>query len=75
MQRTLIILKPDALNRGLIGEIIARFEDKGLKLVGLKMKHLLDEELAEHYSHLKDKAFFPVLRDFMKLSPSLLICL
>lgn len=63
------------MNRALVGEILSRFEDKGLKIVGLKMKHLEDQELAEHYSHLKDKPFFPALRDFMKHSPSLLICL
>jgi nucleoside-diphosphate kinase len=75
MQRTLVIIKPDAMNRGLAGEITARFEDKGLKIVGMKMKVLEDEELAEHYSHLKDKPFFPALRDFMKHSPSLIVCL
>lgn len=75
MERTLVILKPDAVNRGLLGEIIARFENKGLKIVGLKMKHLADAELAEHYAHHKEKAFYPALRDFMKHSPSLLICL
>ncbi len=75
MQRTLVIIKPDAVNRGLAGEIIARFEDKGLKIVGMKMKHLEDAELEEHYSHLKDKPFFPALRNFMKHSPSLVVCL
>lgn len=75
MQRTLVIIKPDAINRGLAGEILARFEDKGLKIVGMKMKHLEDAELEEHYSHLKDKPFFPALRDFMKHSPSLVLCL
>lgn len=75
MQRTLVIIKPDAINRGLAGEILARFENKGLKIVGMKMKHLEDAELEEHYSHIKDKPFFPALRDFMKHSPSLVICL
>lgn len=75
MQRTLIIVKPDAVNRGLAGEIISRFENKGLKIVGAKMRYLEDKELEEHYSHIKDKPFFPVLRDFMKHSPSLLMVL
>ncbi len=75
MQRTLVIIKPDAINRSLTGEILARFENKGLKIVGMKMKHLEDQELEEHYSHIKDKPFFPALRDFMKHSPSLVICL
>lgn len=75
MQRTLVIIKPDAINRGLAGEILNRFERKGLKIVGMKMKHLEDLELEEHYSHIKDKPFFPALRDFMKHSPSLVLCL
>lgn len=75
MDRTLIIIKPDAINRSLAGQIISRFENKGLKVVGLKMRYLEDEELAEHYSHLKDKPFFPALRDFMKHSPSMLLVL
>lgn len=75
MERTLVILKPDAVNRGLLGEIIARFENKGIKIVGMKMRHLRDAELEEHYAHHKNKPFYPALRDFMKYSPSLVICL
>lgn len=75
MQRTLVIIKPDAINRGIAGEIMNRFERKGLKIVGMKMKHLEDAELKEHYSHIADKPFYPALRDFMKYSPSLVICL
>lgn len=69
MQRTLILLKPDCVQRNLIGEIITRFERKGLKLVGMKMITLDDAILVEHYSHIADKAFFPEVRDFMKKSP------
>lgn len=75
MERTLVIIKPDAINRALAGEILARFEDKGLKIVGMKMKLLEDKELEEHYSHIADKPFFPALRDFMKHCPSLVLCL
>lgn len=75
MQKTLIIIKPDAINRGLAGQILSRFERKGLKVVGMKMRYLEDAELEEHYAHLKDKPFFPMLRDFMKHSPSLLVAL
>lgn len=75
MQRTLVIIKPDAINRGLAGMIIRRFEDKGLKIVGCKMEHLQDKELEEHYAHHVNKPFFPALRDFMKHSPSLILCL
>jgi len=75
LERTLVIVKPDAVNRGLIGEIIHRFERKGLKIIGLKMVHLKDEVLHEHYAHHRGKPFFKDLVDFMKLSPTILIVL
>lgn len=68
-EKTLIIIKPDALNRSLVGEIIHRLERKGLKLVGIKMTQLTDEILKEHYSHLADKPFFPRIAKFMKSWP------
>jgi len=68
-EKTLVLIKPDAIQRGLIGEIVGRFERKGLKLVGIKMMALDDEILAQHYSHLADKPFFPSLAKFMKSSP------
>jgi len=68
-EKTLIIIKPDALNRSLVGEIINRFEKKGLKIVGMKMIQLDDKTLKEHYSHLADKPFFPRIADFMKKWP------
>jgi nucleoside-diphosphate kinase len=69
MERSLIILKPDALQRGLTGEIIARFEKKGLKIIGCKMMRLDSAVLRAHYSHLTDKPFYQGLEDFMKSSP------
>ncbi|MGC8923983.1 MAG: nucleoside-diphosphate kinase [Candidatus Micrarchaeia archaeon] len=72
MERTLIILKPDAINRGLCGSIIARFERKGFKIVGLKMARLTKEVLERHYAHLKNKPFFPDLVEFMSSSPVIL---
>jgi len=75
MERTLLIFKPDALNRALVGEILHRFERKGLKIVGMKMMYLDDDLLDEHYSHLKDKPFFPRIRKFMKSAPSILCVL
>lgn len=69
MEKTLILLKPDALQRGLIGKIIARFEDKGLKIVGLKMITIEDALVEEHYAHHKDKPFFAGLKAFMQSSP------
>lgn len=68
-EKTLIIIKPDALNRSLVGDIIHRFERKGLKIVGIKMIQLDDDILKEHYSHLADKPFFPRIAKFMKSWP------
>lgn len=69
MERTLIIAKPDALQRGLVGEIIHRFERKGLKLIGLKMLALNSELLQEHYKEHLEKDFYEGLENFMKSSP------
>ena len=73
MDRTLVILKPDAVNRGIMGEIIHRFERKGLKIVALKMEHLGDKKLEEHYFHHKNKPFFKTLKKFMQSAPSVLM--
>ena len=64
-QRTLILLKPDAVQKSLIGEIIARFERKGLKVVGVKMMLLSDAVVNEHYDFLADKPFFPAMKAYM----------
>lgn len=69
MQRTVVLVKPDGLQRGLIGEIMARFERKGLMLVGLKMMRLNDELLDTWYAHHKDKSFFADLKSFMTWTP------
>ncbi|HSB08087.1 MAG TPA: nucleoside-diphosphate kinase [Blastocatellia bacterium] len=75
MERTLILIKPDAIGRGLIGDIISRFERKGLKLVGIKFLKLTDALLNEHYSHLADKPFFGGTKRFMQSTPVIAICL
>jgi len=69
IQRTLVLLKPDALQRDLLGEVVQRFERKGLKIVGLKLIRLSDTLLEEHYGHLKDKPFFANLKSFMMQTP------
>lgn len=69
MERTLIIAKPDAVQRGLVGEIISRMERKGLKLIGLKMMRLDEPMLREHYAEHLDKSFYTGLEKFMKSSP------
>ncbi len=74
MQRTLVLLKPDAVQRGLIGEVTNRFEKKGLKLVAIKMMQLSDSLLREHYSHIADKPFFPGISKFMQSSPIIAQC-
>lgn len=75
MERTLILIKPDAIQRGLIGRVISRFEDKGLKVIGIKFLELSNELCAEHYSHLTDKPFFPGIRRFMQQTPVIALCL
>lgn len=74
MERTLVLIKPDAIQRGLTGQIIARFEEKGLKLAGIKFMRLNDELLNEHYSHLLDKPFFGGTKSFMQSTPVVAIC-
>lgn len=69
MERSVVLVKPDGVQRGLIGEVIHRFERKGLKLVGLKMISLNDAILDEWYAHHKDKSFFPSLKSYMKSFP------
>ena len=69
IEQAVILVKPDGLQRGLVGEIIGRFEKKGLKIVGLKMMVLTDEILDEWYVHHKDKPFFGGLKGFMTSSP------
>ncbi|MFA6992101.1 MAG: nucleoside-diphosphate kinase [Candidatus Gracilibacteria bacterium] len=73
-EKTLVLVKPDALQRGLFGEITARFEKKGLKLVGVKMMSLDEAILREHYAHLADKPFFGGLVKFMKSTPVIAMC-
>ncbi len=68
-EKSLIIMKPDAVQRNLVGEVISRLEKKGLKICGLKMMNLEDALIAEHYAHIADKPFFPGIRDFMKKTP------
>lgn len=75
MERTLIIIKPDALQRNLLGEIVHRFERKGLKIIGLKMEKISDVQLEEHYAHHKEKPFFSGLKRFMQSAPVVLLVL
>ena len=74
-EKTLIIVKPDSIQRSLVGEIIGRFERKGLKIIGAKMVRISDLLLEEHYSHHKDKPFFRSLKEYMQSSPVILMVL
>ncbi|PJE51311.1 MAG: nucleoside-diphosphate kinase [Candidatus Yanofskybacteria bacterium CG10_big_fil_rev_8_21_14_0_10_36_16] len=74
-EKTLVIMKPDALQRNLLGEIIGRFERKGLKIVGMKMVKLSDVLLDKHYAHHKDKPFFVTLKRFMQSAPVVMMVL
>lgn len=75
MQKTLVIIKPSAIQRGLVGEVISRFEKKGLQIVGFKMIYLDDEMIEIHYSHLKDKSFFKRIKDSMQVTPVFVLAL
>lgn len=69
MERTLIICKPDAVNRLLVGRILARFEDKGLRLVGLKLQQSARPQVEKHYEVHKERPFYKDLVGFMTSSP------
>lgn len=73
MEQTLVILKPSAIERGLVGEIISRIQKKGLIITGLKMMQLDEAILREHYAHLVEKPFFPTIVASMTASP--VICM
>lgn len=73
-EKTIIIVKPDGVQRGLVGEVIKRLELKGLKIVGLKMTQLSEDILRKHYEVHVEKPFYKSLEDFMKSSPVIVIC-
>lgn len=72
-ERTFIIIKPDGVQRGAIGKIISRFEEKGFKLVAMKFMHATDEILNKHYEELKSRPFFPTLINYMTSGPIVLM--
>jgi nucleoside-diphosphate kinase len=74
IQKTLVILKPSCLMRGLVGEVTRRFEQKGLRLAGMKMCQLTDAQLNEHYAHLAEKPFFQRIKDSMMITPVIVCC-
>lgn len=75
METTLIIVKPDAVQRGLMGRIITRFEEKGLQIVGAKMTTISQQLAATHYEAHKERGFYPGLVKFMTNSPVLVLAI
>lgn len=75
MEQTLVILKPSAVERCLIGEVVSRIEKRGLIISGMKMMQLDEAILRQHYAHLVDKPFFPSIVESMTASPVIVMCL
>ncbi len=75
MQKTLIILKPDCMEKKLAGTVIARFEAAGFSVVGSKMIRLSSHVLREHYAHVADKPFYPEIETFMSSRPVIVLAL
>jgi nucleoside-diphosphate kinase len=75
IETTLVLLKPDCLADRHCGNVISRFEESGLDIVGCKMMLLADVVLAEHYSHVMDRPFYPGLKSFMQSSPVIALAL
>lgn len=75
MEQTLIILKPDAMEKGLCGTVLARFEKAGFEIHGAKMMLLTPALLREHYAHVADKPFYPEIEAFMSSRPVVVLVL
>jgi nucleoside-diphosphate kinase len=75
MERTLVLLKPDAVRRGLVGEILSRFEHKGLTIEALEHQTITAEQADRHYADHVEKDFYPPLRDFVTSGPLLALVL
>lgn len=75
MERTLILLKPDAVQRGLVGQVLSRFEQKGLKIVAMKLMQISPALAAKHYEAHKERKFYPGLVKFMTSSPVVALAL
>ena len=74
-ETTLILFKPDCVQKGLIGTVLGRFESAGFRVQGLKMMHLSQDILKEHYAHVADRPFFPEIVSFMQSSPVVALAL
>jgi nucleoside-diphosphate kinase len=74
-ETTLILFKPDTVAKNITGKVLSRFQAEGFIVRGMKMMILSDEILAEHYSHIADKPFFPSVRGFMQETPVIALAL
>ena len=74
-ETSLILLKPDAIEKNLTGTVLARFQEQGFKIRGIKMMRLSDEILAEHHAHIAAMPFFPSVREFMQEAPVIALAL
>jgi nucleoside-diphosphate kinase len=74
-ETSLILFKPDAVNKQLVGHVLARFEAAGLKIRGIKMLQFNDALLREHYAHIASKPFFPEVQQFMQQTPAIALAL
>ncbi len=74
-ERTLVLVKPDAVRRGLVGEIIGRFERKGLTIAAMELRTINAEAADRHYAEHVGKAFYPPLRDFITSGPLVALAL
>jgi nucleoside-diphosphate kinase len=75
LETTLILFKPDAVEKNLVGAVLARFQAAGFQIRGIKMMQLGDDVLREHYSHIADKPFFPEIVSFMSRTPVVALAL
>jgi nucleoside-diphosphate kinase len=75
LETTLILFKPDAVEKKLVGAVLARFQAAGFQIRGIKMMQLGDDVLREHYSHIADKPFFPEIVSFMSRTPVVALAL
>ena len=74
-ETTLVLLKPDCMTKKVAGQVMTRFEEAGLEVIGCKMQHLTAEKLREHYAHIADKPFYPEVEEFMRSTPVISLAL
>jgi nucleoside-diphosphate kinase len=75
MERTLVLIKPDGVQRGLVGPILSRFEARGLKIIGMKLMQVPTELAAKHYAEHEGKGFYPGLLEYITSGPVLAMVL